>query len=98
MGNRAVVPYQARCALTETCVHKPRYYVGLKPRTDLKQLPHGGNYLFQANVKEHATLSARTLADHGVRGVVTGDHENRAADRGCVSRLVRLLLWFNWLE
>ena len=36
-----------------------------------------------ANVKEHATQSAGAHVDHGVRVVATGDHENRAADRGC---------------
>lgn len=44
-----------------------------------------------ANVKEHATLSARARVDHGVGVETTGDHENRAADRGCVTRLVRLV-------
>jgi hypothetical protein len=43
------------------------------------------------NVKEHATLSARARVDHGVEVKTTEDHENRAADRGCVSRLVLLL-------
>ena len=40
------------------------------------------------NVKEHATLSAGAHVDHGVDVEVTKDHVNRAADRGCVSRLV----------
>jgi hypothetical protein len=44
------------------------------------------------NVKEHATLSARARVDHGVEVENKGEHENRAADRGCVSRLVRLVL------
>ena len=35
------------------------------------------------NVKEHATLSARASVDHGVDVETTGEHENRAADRGC---------------
>ena len=43
------------------------------------------------NVKEHATLSARASVDHGVDVRTTKRHVNRAADRGCVSRLVRLL-------
>jgi hypothetical protein len=36
-----------------------------------------------SNVKEHAPLSARASVDHGVEGETTGDHVNRAADRGC---------------
>ena len=44
-----------------------------------------------ANVKEHAPLSARARVDHGVEVQITEDHENRAADRGCVSRLVLCL-------
>jgi hypothetical protein len=43
------------------------------------------------NVKEHATLSARASVDDGVEVECRKGHENRAADRGCVSRLVRLL-------
>jgi hypothetical protein len=43
------------------------------------------------NVKEHATLSARARVDHGVEVKTIGEHVNRAADRGCVSRLVGLL-------
>jgi hypothetical protein len=43
------------------------------------------------NVKEHATLSAGASVDHRVEVKTTKDHENRAADRGCVSRLVRFL-------
>jgi hypothetical protein len=35
------------------------------------------------NVKEHATLSAGAGVDHGVGVESTGEHENRAADRGC---------------
>jgi hypothetical protein len=35
------------------------------------------------NVKEHATLSAVAGVDHGVEVETTGEHENRAADRGC---------------
>ena len=41
-----------------------------------------------SNVKEHATLSARASVDHGVDVETTDEHVNRAADRGCVSRLV----------
>jgi uncharacterized OsmC-like protein len=44
------------------------------------------------NVKEHATLSARESVDHGVGVEVTKENVNRAADRGCVSRLVRFLV------
>ena len=36
-----------------------------------------------ANVKEHATLSARASVDHGVDVETMGEHVNRAADRGC---------------
>jgi hypothetical protein len=46
---------------------------------------------FLPNVKEHATLSARASVDHWVEVKATEDHENRAADRGCASRLVRLI-------
>lgn len=56
----------------------------------------GETYLTEAdggrqfwNVKEHATLSAGASVDHGVEVESTGEHVNRAADRGCVSRLVR---------
>jgi hypothetical protein len=45
---------------------------------------------FLENVKEHATLSARAHVDHGVEVECKKGHENRAADRGCVSRLDRL--------
>jgi hypothetical protein len=38
---------------------------------------------FLANVKEHAPLSAGANVDHGVEVETTGEHENRAADRGC---------------
>ena len=43
------------------------------------------------NVKEHATLSAGARVDHGVSFETKERHVNRAADRGCVSRLVLLL-------
>jgi hypothetical protein len=49
-----------------------------------------GNGILYPNVKEHATLSAAAHVDHGVEVKTTEDHENRAADRGCVSRLVGL--------
>ena len=35
-----------------------------------------------ANAKEHATLSAGASVDHGVEVETTGEHVNRAADRG----------------
>ena len=35
------------------------------------------------NDKEHAPLSARASVDHGVEVETKGEHENRAADRGC---------------
>ncbi len=38
---------------------------------------------FLPNVKEHAPLSAGASVDHGVEVETTGEHENRAADRGC---------------
>jgi hypothetical protein len=44
------------------------------------------------NVKEHATLSARASVDHGIEVKTTGEHVNRTDDRGCVSRLVLLLV------
>jgi hypothetical protein len=46
-------------------------------------------FILLENVKEHAPLSARAHVDHGVEVKTREDHENRAADRGCVSRLVR---------
>jgi hypothetical protein len=46
------------------------------------------SYIFLPNVKEHATLSAGARVDHGVEFETTEDHVNKAADRGCVSRLV----------
>jgi hypothetical protein len=49
-----------------------------------------GSSLFIANVKEHATLSAGARVDHGVEVEGRKGHVNRAADRGCVSRLVGL--------
>ena len=39
--------------------------------------------IFLPNVKEHATLSAGARVDHGVEVKITGDHVNKAADRGC---------------
>jgi len=44
------------------------------------------------SVKEHATLAAGANVDHGVDVKTTENHVNRAADRGCVSRLVRILV------
>jgi hypothetical protein len=52
-------------------------------------VPKSAERFYQANVKEHATLSAGARADHGVDVEVRKRHENRAADRVCVSRLVR---------
>jgi hypothetical protein len=43
---------------------------------------------FLHNAKEHATLSAGASVERGVGVEATQEHENRAADRGCVSRLV----------
>ena len=45
---------------------------------------------FFANVKEHATLSARARVDHGVEVGVTENHINRAAPSGWMERLVEL--------
>ena len=60
-------------------------------KNELKNMsaPHGENLL--ENVKEHATLSAGASVDHGVEVECRKGHENRAADRGCVSRLVRVI-------
>ena len=56
----------------------------------LKKVRH----LSVANVKEHATLSARARVVHGVKVECRESHVNRAADRGCVSRLVvPLAVW-----
>jgi hypothetical protein len=52
---------------------------------------HNVGEIILENVKEHATLSARARVDHGVEVKTIGEHVNRAADRGCVSRLVGLL-------
>jgi hypothetical protein len=49
-----------------------------------------GLFISWQNVKEHATLSARAHVDHGVEVRARKGHVNRAADRGCVSRLVGL--------
>ena len=68
--------------------------MGLNPRTDLKQLPHGGNCLFQANVKAHPPLGARASVERGVDVVITENHVNRAAPSGWMERLVRLLRFF----
>lgn len=38
---------------------------------------------FLQNVKEHAPLSARASVEHGDEVESTGEHGNRAADRGC---------------
>lgn len=51
--------------------------------------------ILNANVKEHAPLSARASVDHGVDVETTEMHVNREADRGCVSRLVRFLLVYS---
>jgi len=39
--------------------------------------------IFIANVKEHAPLSAGASVDHGVEVVITREHRNRTACRGC---------------
>ena len=46
------------------------------------------SFILLANVKEHAPLSARASVDHRVKVEARDEHVNRAADRGCVSRLV----------
>ena len=40
-------------------------------------------FIYLPNVKEHAPLSAGASVDHRVEVKTTGEHENRAADRGC---------------
>jgi hypothetical protein len=50
-------------------------------------------FIFLQNVKEHAPLSAGASVDHGVEVEGRKWHVNRAADRGCVSRLVVPLLY-----
>jgi hypothetical protein len=49
----------------------------------LSPLPRHLNAAAQANGKEHAPLSARACVEHVVGVESTGEHENRAADRGC---------------
>jgi hypothetical protein len=48
----------------------------------------GGSEKFLPNVKAHAPLPARAGVDHGVEVKTTGNHGNRAAGRGCMTRLV----------
>ncbi len=45
------------------------------------------------NVKEHAPPLARASFGRGVRVEITEEHVNRAASGGCVSLIVRLLLF-----
>lgn len=42
-----------------------------------------GKSSFLQNVREHAPLSAGASVERGVEVENTGEHENRAADRGC---------------
>jgi hypothetical protein len=44
------------------------------------------------NVKAHPPLPARAKDDHRVEVEITGNHRNRAAGSGWMTRLVRLLL------
>ena len=60
--------------------------------TEFREPVHFG-ISFLHNVKEHAPLSARASVDHGVGIECREGHVNRAADRGCVSRLVVLLVF-----
>jgi hypothetical protein len=48
-------------------------------------------YIILPNVKEHAPLSAGASVDHGVEVETTGEHEKRAADRGCCVSTCSLL-------
>jgi hypothetical protein len=45
-----------------------------------RPIPHFGS---EESAKEHATLSAGASVDHGFEVGITGEHVNRAADRGC---------------
>ena len=49
--------------------------------------------IFLATSKSTQPLSAGASVAHGVDVEAAEKHVNRAADRGCVSRLVRLLHW-----
>jgi len=75
--------------------------------TEMGEIFHANGY--GASVKEHATLSARARVDHGVEVENTGEHVNRAADRGCcvstcsvsllnviVNRLARIIFKLLW--
>ena len=42
----------------------------LNSKSDLKQLPHSGDHLSQANVKAHPPLGAGASVEHGVEAVV----------------------------
>jgi hypothetical protein len=70
-------------------------HVRLRLSRSIDLLPDEAATAWSANswpiVKEHATLSAVASVDHGVEVECRKGHVNRAADRGCVSRLVRFL-------
>jgi hypothetical protein len=59
-----------------------------------KETTDTAHFIYEPNVKEHATLSAGASVDHGVEVKAKIGHTNRAADRGCVSRLVVLSFLF----
>ena len=67
--------------------------MGLNLKTDLKQLPHRENYIFQANVKAHPPLGARESVERGVEVVITENHVNRTAPSGWMERLVLLIVF-----
>jgi hypothetical protein len=53
-----------------------------------------GHY-FEANVKERATLLVGAGVDHEIDVKITVVHVTRVVDRGCVSRLVLYLRFFD---
>ncbi len=56
-----------------------------------------GGWFLDANVKEHAPLSAGASVDHGVKVETMREHGNRAADRGCcVSTCSASFLFLRW--
>ncbi len=78
-----------RIPQTRLAIATPLVFGRLPPVGVISGVLYGFIFL-SVDVKEHATLSAGANVDHGVKVETTGAHVNRAADRGCVSRLVRL--------
>jgi hypothetical protein len=70
--------HKSACATTAVHTSAPSVYFA-----NLRARPILATVLGMANVKEHATLSARASVDHGVEVETTGEHVNRAADRRC---------------